>query len=38
MSDDLQLIEKIKSYNSYVDEKIIKNAYKYSSHSFFHFE
>jgi|TARA_Y200000002_G_scaffold348951_1_gene325282 RelA/SpoT family (p)ppGpp synthetase len=31
MSDDLQLIEKIKSYNSYVDEKIIKNAYKYAS-------
>ena len=31
MSDDLQLIEKIKSYNSYVDEKIIKNAYRYAS-------
>ena len=31
MSDDLQLIEKIKSYNSYVDENIIKNAYKYAS-------
>ncbi len=31
MSDDLQLIEKIKSYNSYVDEKKIKNAFKYAS-------
>ena len=31
MSDDLQLIEKIKSYNSYVDENIIKHAYKYAS-------
>ena len=31
MSDDLQLIEKIKSYNSYVDENIIKSAYKYAS-------
>ena len=31
MSEELQLIEKIKSYNSYVDESIIKNAYDYAA-------
>ena len=31
MSEELQLIEKIKSYNSYVDENIIKNAYDYAA-------
>jgi len=31
MSEDLQLIEKIKSYNSYVDEGVIKNAYNYAA-------
>src|SRR5210317_309781 len=31
MLDDAQLIEKIKSYNAYVDENVIKNAYKYAS-------
>ena len=31
MSEELQLIEKIKSYNSYVDEGIIKNAYNYAA-------
>ena len=31
MSDELQLIKKIKSYNSYVDENIIKNAYDYAA-------
>jgi len=31
MSEELQLIEKIKTYNSYVDESIIKNAYDYAS-------
>ena len=31
MSDVLQLIKKIKSYNSYVDENIIKNAYDYAA-------
>ena len=31
MSDATQLISKIKSYNSYVDESVIKNAYKYAA-------
>ena len=31
MSDELQLIKKIKSYNNYVDENVIINAYKYAS-------
>ncbi|RZO91610.1 MAG: bifunctional (p)ppGpp synthetase/guanosine-3',5'-bis(diphosphate) 3'-pyrophosphohydrolase [alpha proteobacterium HIMB114] len=31
MSDELQLIKKIKSYNNYVDEDVIINAYKYAS-------
>ena len=31
MSDELQLIKKIKSYNSYVDENIIKSAYDYAA-------
>ena len=31
MSDATQLISKIKSYNSYVDEGVIKNAYKYAA-------
>ena len=30
MSDELQLIRKIKSYNNYVDENVIINAYKYA--------
>jgi len=31
MSDELQLIDKIKSYNNYVDESMIKNAYHYAA-------
>ena len=31
MPDEMQLIEKIKSYNHYVDEKMIKNAYQYAA-------
>jgi len=31
MSEATQLIQKIKSYNSYVDENVIKNAYKYAA-------
>ena len=31
MSDELQLIDKIKSYNHYVDESMIKNAYHYAA-------
>ena len=31
MSEELQLIEKIKSYNSYIDEGVIRNAYNYAA-------